>query len=161
MKFVPTIRPAIERDAPFLVDIDVKCYDYAWLDEDWGIVWDDKDTSVHVATVYGTPVGFAVTERIEQKDRPTNHIYKIAVKEQFRGNNVGRMLLAVVYDEAQKLGMKYLTLAAPATATIKGHPRYCLPWIEKMGFKAVQILHDDLSLWGHKEDIIIFQFEVK
>ena len=161
MKFVPAIRHAVERDAQFLIDIDVKSYDHAWLPEDWALAWEDPDTSIHVATHYGTPVGFMVTEREDHGGKLLNHIYKIAVKEQFRGSNVGKKLLSRAYEEAKEFGMQYLSLAVPETMTHQDNPRYCLPWIEKMGFKATELIKDGTTLWGVKEDIIVFIFEVK
>jgi ribosomal protein S18 acetylase RimI-like enzyme len=160
MKIVPTIRPAIKRDAPYLIDIDVKCYDHAWLKDDWSIVWDDPDTTILVAVVYGQPVGFIVTEREDHEGRLLNHIYKVAVKEQFRGNNLGKLLLAKAYEEAKREGLQYLSLAVPMSLTLLSSPRYCLPWLTKMGFQAVDTLPENTMLWGQKEDVIIFEFEV-
>jgi ribosomal protein S18 acetylase RimI-like enzyme len=161
MKFVPTIRSAIKRDAPYLLDIDIKSYDHAWLPEDWGLVWEDQDSSIWVAIVYGQPVGFIVTEREDYEGKLLNHIYKIAVKGQFRGSNIGRMLLARAYQEAKETGMNYLSIAVPMSMTLEKNPRYCLPWLQKMEFKAVDTLPNNTSLWGQKEDIIIFEFKVK
>jgi ribosomal protein S18 acetylase RimI-like enzyme len=161
MKFVPTIRPAIERDAPYLIDIDIKCYDHAWLNEDWALVWGDKDSSILVAVVYGQPVGFIVTEREEYEGRLLNHIYKVAVKEKFRGNNVGKKLLAAAYEEARKSGMQYLSMSVPASMTLEGNSRYCVPWIQKMGFAAVETLPDNTMLWGQTEDVIVFEFKIQ
>lgn len=161
MKFVPVIRKAGPRDAKFLIDIDIKSYEHTWLPEDWALAWEDQDTSIHVAVVYGTPVGFMVTEREEHDDKLLNHIYKIAVKEQFRGNNVGRKLLAVAYEEAKEHGMNYLSIAVPESMTHEDNPRYCLPWLVKMGFKATGVVKEGTSLWGTKEDIFVFEYEVK
>ncbi len=160
MKFVPAIRPAIKTDAPYLIDIDVKSFDHAWLDDDWAIVWDDQDASIYVATVYGNPIGFMATERQEHNGKLLNHIYKVAVKEQFRGNNVGRMLLAHAYEEAKQSGMSYLSLSVPESMTVENSPRYCLPWIQKMGFVATETVGTE-RLWGQKEEVILFMFEVR
>lgn len=161
MKFVPTIRHAVERDAPYLVDIDVKCYDYAWLDDDWSLLWDDTSISILVAIVYGQPVGFIVTEREEHEGQLLNHIYKVAVKDKFRGNNVGKKLLAAAYEEAKRAGMEYLSLAIPESMTRVDNPRYCVPWIQKMGFTATETLHDEITTFGVKEDVILFKFKVR
>jgi ribosomal protein S18 acetylase RimI-like enzyme len=160
MKVVPTIRRAIERDAPYLVDIDIKCYDHAWLDEDWALVWEDTDSSILVAVFYGQPIGFIVTEREEYNNRLLNHIYKVAVKEKFRGNNIGRMLLAAAYDEAKRAGMEYLSMSVPESMTRESNPRNCVRWIQKMGFLAVETLPENTMLWGKKEDVIVFEFKV-
>lgn len=161
MKFVPTIREAVERDAKFLIDIDVKSYEHTWLPEDWSLAWDDEDTSIYVAVVYGTPIGFMVTEREEYDGKLFNHIYKIAVKQTYRGHNVGRMLLARAYEEAKQHGMQYLSIAVPETMTHEKNPRYCLPWLIKMGFKATGVMREGTALWGTKEDIFVFEYEVK
>ena len=161
MNFVPTIRPAIARDAPYLVDIDIKCFEHSWLDEDWAYIWDFGDANIHVALVYGNPIGFMVTERQLYKEQYLNHIYKVAVREQFRGHNVGKLLLARAYEEAKQCEAEYLSMSVTESMLSKNNPQYCLPWITKMGFKAVETLHEGTSLWGQKEDVIMFTFEVQ
>lgn len=161
MKFVPTIRPAIQSDAPYLIDIDVKCFDHSWLDEDWAFIWEDGDANIHVSLVYGNPIGFMVTERQVYNDKRLNHIYKVAVREQFRGNNLGKLMLAKAYNEAKMYESQYLSMSIPESMLTKESPRYCLPWIEKMGFKAVETTHESTALWGQKEDVIMFTFEVQ
>ena len=161
MKFVPSIRPAIKSDAPYLIDIDIKSFDHSWLDDDWAIVWDDNDASIHVAVVYGNPIGFMATERQEYNGKFLNHIYKLAVREQFRRQGIGRMLLACAYEEAKKNGMGYLSLSVPDSLLRESNPRCCLPWLQKMGFEAVETVTENEFIWGQKEDVILFMFKVK
>ena len=161
MNFVPTIRPAEERDAPFLIDIDVKCFEHSWLNEEWSLIWNDNNASVFVACVYGNVVGFMATERqVYQEGFLLNHIYKVAVRENFRGHNLGKKLLAYAYDEAINNKMDYLSMSVPASMTVEGHPRYCVPWINKMGFKAIETLENTEFVYGQKEEVILFMLEV-
>ena len=51
-------RAAEQKDAHYLIDIDIKCFDYAWTPEEWRQV--GKYCVACVATWNDTPVGMAI-----------------------------------------------------------------------------------------------------
>ncbi len=82
------IRATTERDAHYLLDIDIKCFDYAWLPEDWRNL--AKTCLACVATWNGTPIGMVI---FANNQLGGVDIEKIAVKPPYRNQGIGRRLL--------------------------------------------------------------------
>ena len=74
-------RAAEQKDAHYLIDIDIKCFDYAWTPEDWRQI--AKDCVACVATWNGTPVGMAI---FYNDHAGSIEIVKIAVKKPYRNS---------------------------------------------------------------------------
>lgn len=161
MKFVPSIRAARDDDAPYLQDIDIKCFEHTWLPDDWGILWESKTANVLVGCHYGTPVSFLAWELHEYKDLPALHVYKVAVKPLFRGNNCGKHLLANAYELLVKTGdVRYITIPVPESMTVGEPPKNCVGWLHKLNFKGTSIVDTQERLYGAAEDVILFVQEM-
>ena len=157
MKFVPDIRAARNGDEHYLYDIDIKCFEHTWLPDEWGILWESEAANVMVACYYGTPIGFLAWERHVHNDQPALHMYKVAVKPVYRGNNVGKHMLAYAYEVANHFKLRYLTIPVPLSMTIGDPPKNCVGWlVGKMNFQADKIVEAKECLYGSDEDVILF-----
>lgn len=159
MNLVPEIRLAQPRDTRHISDLDVKCFDFSWTEEEWKLL-DEESTFILVACVYGTPVGMLVCDLQEFKGRELLHIYKVCVGKKFRGKNIGKRLLAHAYEMAIGVDADALAISVPESMTRKNSPTDCSGWLAKMHFKAVCILEDKVWLYGQEEDVIMFVFSI-
>jgi ribosomal protein S18 acetylase RimI-like enzyme len=113
--------------APYLKDIDVKSYEYPWLDE-WGqlnryvirgaIRQDGKD--FRVVAFYAVKPGVVCT------------IHKLAVRPHFRGQGIGKELLADLEKSCKEWGVSMEALLHEENV-------YGLNWARRQGFTAIGI----------------------
>lgn len=159
MNSVLDIRSAQPKDIQHLRDLDVKCFDYCWTDEDWKAL-DSEYSTVIVACAHGTPIAMLVCDEQEFKGRKLLHIYKVCVKPQFRGKNLGKKLLARAYEIAKMISADALAISVPESMTRPENSTNCVGWLKKMGFFAACILEEKDWLYGQEEDVILFVFNI-
>lgn len=150
------IRASSERDAHYLLDIDIKCFDYAWLPEDWRQV--AKNCLACVATWQGTPIGMVIFGN--------NHcggvdIVKIAVKPPHRNQGVARRLLYNCALYAREIGATELLMLVPEGRLRPNEPDDISNWLTKLGFRAeVPLLKDYFTFYGQAEDGVLFSLPI-
>lgn len=159
MNFLPEVRSAQPRDTQHLRDLDVKCFDYCWTEEDWAAL-DDEHSTVIVVAVYGTPVAMLVCDEQEFKGRKLLHIYKVCTKPNFRNKGFAKKLLARAYEIARMVNADALAISVPESMTRPDSPTNCVGWLNKMGFYADCILDEKERMYGREEDVILFVYNI-
>lgn len=146
------VRPATGEDVHYLLDIDVKCFDYPWSAEHWRVV--GSTVNIAVATYYGTPIGMVVFAGAEsEKGVPFVTMVKLAVKESFRNRGIGETLLLTVVEFGRKIESTGVRAVVPESSN-------AIDWLIKMGFKASGVDRECFDLYGIKEDGYMFQREL-
>lgn len=160
MKYVPSIRSAQPEDADCLQLLDVKCFEHTWLPRDWKNLWGNDSSEIFVGCLSVTPISFAACELSDLDGIPILHVYKVGVLPMYRGSNIGKHLLAAAYDIGVKAKVKYLTIPIPESLTCGEPPKNCIGWLKKMGFKSNRIMDDKEIMYGQKEDVYLFTYEL-
>jgi len=96
-------------DMMYLVDIDAKCGDIPWSYEQW--MQKVHNHTGSVVTFYGTPVGFAMFQRMGEYVE----LVKIAVKSQYRRQHLGVLLMSGCFRFAQDMGCHTIFTVMPET----------------------------------------------
>ncbi len=145
-------RAATERDAHYLLDIDIKCFDYAWMPEDWRKV--SLNCVACVAVWNDAPIGMAIFARTNEGDV---EIVKIAVKEPFRNQGIGRHLINNCVLYAREINAPSLVMIVPEGRLRPGDPDDLSRWFPRLGFRARSpLLKDRFSFYGKTEDAVLF-----
>jgi len=110
----------------YLKDIDVKSYDYPWLDIDWD---DIKKWIIKVWMFEDQPRGFIAYRFV---DPEKILIAKLAVHPSFRRHHGGEELLQEMEVVSKFSGVKYVTALLHEDNDFKD-------WAVKQGFKAIHI----------------------
>ena len=149
-------RAAEERDAHYLIDIDIKCFDYAWMPEDWRQA--SKTCVGTVATWYGTPIGMAIFAKTEAGDI---EIVKIAVKKPYRNRGVASQLLLNCAIYAREIHIPRMVMLVPEGRLRPGEPDDISTWLTKLGFRAqAPLLRDYFTFYGQAEDGVLFSLPI-
>lgn len=139
---------------------DIKCFDYAWSSDEWGIAIDDYE--VKVAHWYGTPIAFAVFAVLEQRRGKVTHLFKIGVKPDFRKKKISRLLFDEVVRCSNELKVKYIEAVVPESICNPADPLDISGWLHKLGMKAeLPILKDYIANFGKVEDGYRFQLHLR
>jgi len=144
-------RVAQPHDAPFILDIDTKNFEYYWTPDQWAQVWDAH--GICILVLGEPPVGFCVMVEGMLYGEKVLHIPKLAVREGSRGAGFGKQFLATVYRYCQEEGTERIAASLPLTKTFE-----CC-WLREFGFEAVRMEHD--LLYCQEEDIILFTRSVE
>ena len=128
--FLRGFRP---EDMMYLLDIDAKCNDQSWSYEQW--VREVHNHTGTVVTFYGTPVGFALFKRYFIKDGCSVELVKLAVKEQYRRQKLGLLLMSGCVKFAQDMGCKKVFCVLPESHLYPPDPG--ILFLQTCGFTAV------------------------
>jgi ribosomal protein S18 acetylase RimI-like enzyme len=149
-------RASTERDAHYLIDIDLKCFDYAWLPEAWRQV--SKTCVACVATWNETPIGMAIFGKTPDGDV---EILKVAVKPAYRNQGIAQHLLYNCALYAREVHAFRLIMVVPEGQLRPGEPGDISDWLTRLGFRAqVPLLKDYFVFYGQAEDGVIFSFPI-
>lgn len=118
------IRPIQPGWVPYLKDIDIKSYEYPWLEE-----W----TQLNSYVIRGAIRQDKVVAFYAVKPGVTCMIHKLAVRPNFRGQGVGKELLSYLEKECEEWKLKVIE-ALLHEENVNG-----LNWAHRQGFKAVGI----------------------
>lgn len=150
------VRPTTERDAHYLLDIDIKCFDYAWLPDDWRAA--AKDALACVATWNETPVGMVI---FSYNNYGGVEIEKIAVKAPYRHHGIARRLLYNCALYAKEIGALELLMVVPESRLRPGDPDDISAWLLKLGFRAsLPLLKNWFVFYGKPEDGVVFSLPI-
>ncbi len=149
-------RPSCSDDAHYLIDIDLKCFDFAWLPEDWRQV--SKDSFACIATWNKTPIGMVVFARTMYNDI---EILKIAVKPSYRRCGIASRLLFHCILYGREIHAPHVLMVVPESRLNPGEPDDLSQWLVHRGFRAqVPLLRDYFTFYGRPEDGVIFTLPI-
>ncbi len=137
-------------DVNDLLDIDIKCFDYAWTPAEWSQIC--KTHAIAVGTYFGTPVGFGVCLRIGTDVE----LRKVAVKAPYRRRNLGRKLYNACVRFAIENHCTRMFAVVPESLIYPGSE--CIgSWLRKLGFRAQKpFIKDCFRMYGQSEDGVKF-----
>lgn len=148
---IPLLRPALGNDVNFLIDIDLKCYDYPWSVDEWRLLALNPACSVTLATINMEPVGFVAWGKVIAKKEA--EILRLAVKPAYRNSGVGSLLLGSIEIEANEYGMQKIVLIVPEIHCFPNHRNDVSQWLLTRGYKATKpILKNHFDMYGSKVD---------
>ena len=149
-------RASTEKDAHYLLDIDLKCFDYAWLPEDWRAI--SKACYGCVATWNETPIGMAI---FGQTPYGNVEILKLAVKSSYRNRGIGSRLVFNCLLYAREIHALRLLMVVPEGQLRPGEPGDISSWLKHRGFRAqVPLLRNYFTFYGQPEDGVVFSLPV-
>jgi GNAT superfamily N-acetyltransferase len=146
-----SLRPALGNDINFLVDIDLKSYDYPWSIDKWQSLAFDPTCVIVLAIINVEPVGFVAWRKktaIKEAE-----ILRLAVKPAYRKCGVGSLLLSSVEITACESGLQEIVIIVPEVYCFPGHKNDVSQWLLARGFRAVApIFKNYFDLYGSKVD---------
>jgi GNAT superfamily N-acetyltransferase len=149
-------RASSDRDAHYLIDIDLKCFDYAWLPETWRAV--SKTCVACVATWNDTPIGMAIFGKTPDGDI---EILKIAVKPAYRNMGIARHLIYNCILYAREVHAFRLVMLVPEGQLRPGETGDISHWLCSLGFRAqTPLLQGYFIFYGQAEDGVIFTLPI-
>lgn len=144
--FLRGFRP---EDMMYLLDIDAKCNDQPWSNETW-----TEEIYRHtgsVVTYFGTPVGFALFKRYTVKDGCSVELVKLAVKQPYRRQKLGLLLMSGCMRFAQDMACRQVFCVLPESHLYP--PDAAILFLGACGFKAVvPMLRDYFDFDGVQQD---------
>jgi len=149
------MRPSEARDAHYLIDIDTKCFFYAWTPEEWRQV--SQECLATVVTFNGEPIAMAVFGKNPDGDV---EIVKVAVKQAFRLRGVSRRLIYNCALYAREIGAAALVMLIPEYRLRPGDPDDLSVWLGKLGFRATTIFRKEFHAYGRDEDGVQFSIPI-
>lgn len=159
-----SIREARQEDTHYVMDVDIKCFEYPWPAEFWGDA--SEFYKIVVGTYYGTPVAMAVyavgsvicpTFCYEAPDNVFT-ILKLAVKKDYRRRGLGRLLANHVKGMAYAAKSDCVLSIVPESICLPGSERDASVWLRKMGFEAKHVIPDCFQNCGESEDGYLFEW---
>jgi GNAT superfamily N-acetyltransferase len=154
------LRDVVNNDLPYLLDMDVKCFDMPYPIEAWRFL--ATDAHIKVATYNHKVIGFTVYQFESSNEGgpiDTMKVGKLAVKEQYRGIGAGRRLMRQVFQDAHEIGCKYVRCAI-AEYLIYKKDKKLLKFLQHWKFQATGLKKEAMEMYGEKIDQIEFQAEV-
>lgn len=149
-------RASEPKDAHYLLDIDIKCFDYAWLPSEWRIV--AQHCVACVATWNGTPIGMAIFGKNADGDV---QVVKLAVKPAYRHRGIATGLMRNCALYAREIHAPRLVLLVPESWLCPGQPGDISGWLVKLGFRAHKpLLRNQFTFYGQSEDGVLFSLPV-
>jgi ribosomal protein S18 acetylase RimI-like enzyme len=159
-----SIREARREDAHYVMDIDIKCFEYPWTAEFWGDA--SEFYKIVVGTYYGTPVGMAVyavgsvicpTFCYEAPDNAFT-ILKVGVKKDFQRHGLGRLLVNDIKGIACAAKAEGVLSIVPESICLPDSDRDASGWLNKVGFEAKHIIPRCFTNCGESEDGFLFEW---
>lgn len=158
-----SIRKATREDLQYVMDIDLKCYEYPWSSDFWH---DAASYETVVGTFYGTPVGMAVFANgpvicptfCHDVPEGVFTLLKLAVKERFRRRGLGRMLLNYIKGVAWTAKSETLISIVPESICLPGSKYDASVWLNRMDFEARNIIPACFTNCGEAEDGYLFEW---
>jgi ribosomal protein S18 acetylase RimI-like enzyme len=131
---------------PYLKDIDVKSYEYPWLDE-----WSTLSRYVINGVIRPEGEDFRVVGFYAIKPGVVCEIHKLAVRPAFRQQEIGKNLLADIEAQCEKWKLNYME------ATLHEENTLGIKWAGLQGFKAVGI---EVEMFPDGRDGILLRKEL-
>jgi ribosomal protein S18 acetylase RimI-like enzyme len=151
------VRRADSDDEQYVYKLDVTYLEHYWLEEDWQR-HAANEGFVFVGTANRVPVSVLVCDLQEFDGEKLVHIYKVIVDKRFRGNNLGKKLLAIAYELGLHYGCTQIAISVPHHMTVGENN--CVGWLNKMGFQATKVLPPVLRA-GEPEDVYLFTRKIE
>ncbi len=149
-------RASRREDAHYLLDIDLKCYEFSWLPEDWRTI--SKDSFATVATYNKTPIGMSVFYRTMYNDI---EVLKLAVKPAYRNLGIGSRLLFNTILYGQEIRADRTILVVPESRLRPGREDDLSQWLLRRGFRAqIPLLRNYYTFYGQPEDGVLFTLTI-
>lgn len=150
------LRGSRPEDAHYLIDIDIKCFEFPWSPAQWRRA--SADCMACVVTWKDTPVGMAVFRKNHLGDV---EIVKLGVKKPFRKLGVSRALILNCAIYAREVASPFLVLIVPERRLCPGDPEDLSAWLTRLGFRARTPLYKDyFKFYGEREDGVMFYLPI-
>lgn len=147
-----TYRNATAADQVYILDTDIKCFDFAWSPDAWAYA--GEHYVIKLATYFRTPIGFATY--LHDTENNIIQVPKIAVKAQYRNRNIGSKFVYEAVMYCHKLQAAYLQTIIPEALVQPGDPHDISGWLLKTGWKATALVRDFFPNMGQKQDGVQF-----
>jgi ribosomal protein S18 acetylase RimI-like enzyme len=156
------IRDVANNDLPYLLDIDVKCFEMPYPIEAWRFL--ATDAHIKIATYNHKVIGFTVYQFESSTGEEggtidTMKVGKLAIKEQYRGIGAGKRLMRQVFQHAYEIQCKYVKCAV-AEHLIYNEDQKLLRFLKHWKFEATGLRKEAMEMYGQKIDFIEFRAEV-
>lgn len=144
----PQIRWLIRADMPSIMEIEDRCFDFPWTEEEFLCCLRDKRT---IGTVYESANDLIYGFMVYELNKSMLRLISIAVAPEVQRTGVGRAMIERLID---KIGVQKRT--SIETMVREGNLAAQL-FFSRMGFLAVESVRGEYSD-GCKEDGILFRF---
>lgn len=112
---------------PYLKDIDIKCHEFPWFDEDWAEI----SKYVVKGVIRKVQNDFRVVAFYAVKPGVICTIHKLAVRPNFVGYGIGKELLQDIESECRNWGLSVMEI------TVHEERKNSVNWLRKQGFMAI------------------------
>ena len=161
----PVIRLSRPTDINNLRDLDVKCYDYPLLMEQWktlvessGKAGEARCVLVEYQSAIGSnkPIGFGVWQLLDGDF----HILRLGTVKPYRRRGIGHLIVDTIVKDAKKKDIKIIKITVPELHCQPGDPDDVSAFLAKMGFKATGRIYTDWKfMFGQYRDG--YEFELR
>jgi GNAT superfamily N-acetyltransferase len=150
------IRATTKKDIHYLLDIDLKCFEFPWTIDEWKTL--GERCLGTIATVNRTPIGFVLFRSDDDGDM---EIVKIAIKPGYRRHGIASRLLDNCVRFARETRTHCLHLVIPERLVYPDTPDEISGWLCHVQFQpTVPLLRDRFEYYGRLEDGIRFTLTV-
>lgn len=154
----PFVRPAYPTDLNYVMDIDLKSYEYPWTQDDWQTINDDKTYHKFVATLSTRPIGFAIWTKEENEAV----IIRLAVKRSHQRQGAGSRLLEALETDALTNSCSIISIIVPEFNCCPKSADDVSQWLLNRGFKTMlPIIPQYALMYGQFVDGFKFIKEIK
>lgn len=156
---IPSMRPANVGDINYLMDVDLKSYDYPWTLDEWRKYLEDLTCTTLLASYKVEPVSVCVWQNKPGIDEA--EILKLATKPAYRNQGAGLFLVNAVIMAAADYKLSNISIIVPEIKCFPGHPDDVSQWLLNRGFHAiVPILKRHFRMYGARCDGFKFMLEI-
>lgn len=145
----PQVRWLIRADMPSVMEIENRCFDHPWSEEEFLCALRDKRT---IGVVYESANDLIYGFMVYELDKSMLRLISIAVAPEVQGTGVGRAMVERLTDKLEQQNRRAVETLVRETNL--GAQLF----FSKLGFRAVECVRDAYSDGG-KEDGILFRFK--
>ena len=149
------IEKALFRDSGEIIDIELKSTEFPLSMELVKMFFTVDERHAFIARIGKKAVGSALVSY--DKSSKLCYIHSLAVHPDFRFKGVSRKLLEGIAKYATTFGLEKYTLKIPHYQVEDAEDPYNIKeWLDKTGFKFVELRHNDMFRYGKDYDTYIY-----
>ncbi len=139
-------------DVNFLIDVDIKSYQYPLTHKQMVKISQGKNYAISLATEGDLVIGYLIWQHSK-----VAKLLRLGVKPAYRRLGTGTLLLTLFELDAIQQGFLVCETTVPEINCFPGHPDDVSLWLRHRGYKAVETKHNYTCMYGEKIDGIRFQ----